>query len=116
MASFLRLVIIIIPHFQGGRMKSPICVCFLLLCSGLVQAQESPDQLRRHWDYDNAAPLNVKQAGLTDHNGVKVYDITYAAPVADRGALIGPNGGVVTAYLAVPPGKGPFAAVIFLDL
>src|SRR5260370_18351384 len=88
-------------------MKSHTCILLLLLCSGLVQAQESPDQLRRHWDYDASAPLNVKQAGLSDHNGVKVYDITYAAPVADRGALMGPNGGVGTAYLVVPAGEGP---------
>jgi dienelactone hydrolase len=94
-------------------MKSHACVFLLLFCPALAQSQESPDQLRRHWDYDTSASLNVKQAGVTDHDGVKVYNISYSAPVADRGALIGPNGGVVSAYLVVPAGKGPFAAVIY---
>jgi dienelactone hydrolase len=42
-----------------------------------------------------------------------VYDITYSAPASDRGVAIGPNGAIVTAYLVVPPGKGPFPAVIY---
>src|SRR5215831_18965291 len=54
-------------------------------------AQESQDQLLRHW----------------------VYDITYSSPVGDRGAAAGPNGGLVAAYLVVPSGKGPFPAVIY---
>ncbi len=94
-------------------MKSYCGFLLLLLCPVLAQQpQESPDQLRHHWDYDTAAPLNVKQAGVTDHNGVKVYDISYSAPIADRAAMIGPNGGVGPAYLVVPAGKGPFPAVI----
>ena len=78
-----------------------------------VFARESYDQLLRHWDYDKNAPLNVKQAGVKEREGAKVYDIAYSAPVGDRGALVGPNGGVVTAYLVVPSGKGPFPAVIY---
>lgn len=76
-------------------------------------AQESYDQLLRHWDYDKTAPLNIKQTGVQDRDGVKVYDVTYSSPVGDRRAAVGPNGGVVTAYLVVPPGKGPFPAVIY---
>lgn len=76
-------------------------------------AQESHDQLLRHWEYDKSAPLNLKQAGVQEREGVKVFDISYSAPVGDRGAAIGPNGGVVTAYLVVPAGNGPFPAVIY---
>ncbi|HKD59101.1 MAG TPA: hypothetical protein VKB47_01510 [Terracidiphilus sp.] len=76
-------------------------------------AQESQDQLLRHWDYDKSAPLNLKQIGITDKESAKVYDITYSSPVGDRGAAAGPNGGVVAAYLVVPSGKGPFPAVIY---
>jgi len=36
-----------------------------------------------------------------------------SSPVGDRGAAVGPNSGVVTAYLVVPSGKGPFPAVIY---
>lgn len=76
-------------------------------------AQQSQEQLLRHWEYDKTAPLNLKQLGVQDRDGVKVYDITYESPVGDRGTAVGPNGGVVTAHLVVPSGKGPFPAVIY---
>jgi dienelactone hydrolase len=87
--------------------------CVLLLLSPATLAQESLEQLSRHWDYDRRAPLDVKQRGLDVKNGVKILDISYAAPVDGRSASVGPNGGVVTAYLIVPSGRGPFPAVIF---
>src|SRR6516225_9067051 len=87
---------------------------FLPLCLfPLAFAQQSQDQLLRHWDYDRSAPLNVKEMGTQDREGVKVYDITYSSPVGDRGADVGPNGGLVAASLIVPSGKGPFPAVIY---
>lgn len=92
-------------------MKSHACLVFLLLTSGL--AQESYEQLLHHWDYDENAPLNFKQTAVRDRHGVKLYDISYSAPVGDRSAAVGPNGGLVTAWLVVPPGKGPFPAVIY---
>jgi len=87
--------------------------CVLLLLFSAALPQESFDQLRRHWDYDQRAPLEIKQKGLQVHDGVKVFDISYAGPVANRGASVGPNGGIVTAYLVIPPGPGPFPAVIY---
>ena len=92
-------------------MKSHACLVLLLLTSGL--AQESYEQLLHHWDYDENAPLNFKQTAVRDRHGVKLYDISYSAPVGDRSAAVGPNGGLVTAWLVVPPGKGPFPAVIY---
>jgi dienelactone hydrolase len=87
-------------------------VGFLLLSTAI--GQESYDQMLRHWDYDKSAPLNIKQAGVRDANGgVKVYDISYSSPVGDRAPAVGPSGGIVTAYLVVPPGKGPFPAVVY---
>jgi dienelactone hydrolase len=87
-------------------------VGFLLLSTAI--AQESYDQMLHHWDYDKTAPLNFKQAGVRDAGGgVKVYDISYSSPVGDRALAVGPRGGVVNAYLAVPPGKGPFPAVVY---
>jgi dienelactone hydrolase len=85
----------------------------VFLVTATAFAQKPPDQLLHHWDYDNNAPLNIKQAGLRNREGVKIYDISYSAPVADRGAAVGPNGGTVTAYLVIPAGKGPFPAVIY---
>src|SRR5215472_18596566 len=92
-------------------MKLRTLLTFLLFASAF--AQESQDQLLRHWDYDKSAPLNLTQIGVTDKESAKVYDITYSSPVGDRGAAAGPNGGVVAAYLVVPSGKGPFPAVIY---
>src|SRR5215467_9602143 len=92
-------------------MSNSIRLALLLL--GTTLLQQPFEQMVHHWDYDKNAPLGIKQAGARDLDGVKVYDISYSAPVADRGAAVGPNGGVVTAYLVVPAGKGPFPAVIY---
>lgn len=92
-------------------MKPFTCVLLLLLSAALPQ--ESFDQLRHHWDYDQSAPLDIKQKGVQLGDGAKVLDISYASPVGNRAALVGPNGGTVTAYLVVPPGRGPFPAVIY---
>ena len=87
---------------------------FLFLLSFPVLAQQTADQeFLKYWDYDKSAPLNMKQTGVEDHNGIKVYDITYSSPVGDRGSVVGPNGGNITAYLVVPRGKGPFPAVVY---
>lgn len=85
----------------------------VLLLLSTLYAQESYDQLLHHWDYDQHAPLNLQQQSARESDGIKIYDITYSAPVGDRSALAGPNAGVVTASLVVPPGKGPFPAVIY---
>ena len=59
--------------------------------------------LIRHFDYDQKAPLGIKQVGVQQRANATVYDITYDSP----------KGGVVPAYLVVPKGRGPFAAVIW---
>ena len=87
--------------------------CALLLLFSAPLPQESFEQLRHHWDYDERAPLDVEQRGTQIRDGVKIMDISYASPVGNRGASVGPNGGIVTAYLIVPPGRGPFPAVIY---
>ena len=66
-----------------------------------------------HWTYNKNAPLNIRQNGVQDRNGVSIQDITYLSPIADRGAGVGSDGVVVTAYLVLPPGKGPFPAIIY---
>ena len=84
-----------------------------LLLFSIPVVQESFDQLVRHWDYDKSASLNIRQAEVRQQGSVKVYDIAYSGPVGDRGPAVGPNGGVVTAYLVVPPGNGPFPAIVY---
>lgn len=67
-----------------------------------VANSQTPEMLV-HWDYDKTAPLGIKEVGLEKRGEVAIHDITYDSP----------KGGVVPAYLVVPKGKGPFAAVIW---
>ena len=61
-------------------------------------------ELVRLFDYDNRAPLDVRENKVEDKSGVRVHDITYLSP----------KGGRVTAYLVTPAGRGPFAGVVFM--
>jgi cephalosporin-C deacetylase-like acetyl esterase len=77
----------------------------LLIFAGwsVALAQESYPQLVRHFDYDRKSPLDIKEIGVEERDGVIVHDLTYASP----------KGGRVPAYLVVPAGTGPFAAILF---
>jgi dienelactone hydrolase len=81
-------------------MRIAVPVVLLLFCLPLP-AQDA--ELLRHFDYDREASLDIKEAGVERRGGVNVHDISYASP----------KGGRVPAYLVVPSGKGPFAAVIW---
>ena len=87
------------------------CVALLLVAAAF--AQESYDQLLHHWDYHKNAPLNIKQAGMEERDGITIHDISFSSPVSERSSAVGPNGGTVTAYLVVPSGRGPFPGVIY---
>ncbi len=55
--------------------------------------------------YDRSTPLGLRDKGVI--NGgypIKIHDISYASPTRGR----------VPGYLIVPPGKGPFPAVIYM--
>jgi cephalosporin-C deacetylase-like acetyl esterase len=73
----------------------------LLLCAVSSFAQDPA--LLRHFDYDRHTPLNIKQIGVQHREHANIYDISYDSL----------QGGVVPAYLVVPKGRGPFAAVIW---
>jgi dienelactone hydrolase len=90
-----------------------IFALFFILFPPAAFGQESYDSLLHHWDYDQRAPLNMKEAALEKRDGVSIYDISFASPVGNRSTFVGPNGGVVTAYLVVPPRPGPFPAAIY---
>jgi cephalosporin-C deacetylase-like acetyl esterase len=74
-----------------------------LLFASTLFAQTFDADLLRHFDYDQKAPLDIKEAGIEQRGDVAIHDISYASP----------KGGRVPAYLVVPRGKGPFAAVIW---
>jgi dienelactone hydrolase len=74
----------------------------LLLLAGMTangQHSSGPQAL----DYDATAPLDLQEAGVEQRGGVSVHDISYASPKSGR----------VPAFLVVPAGNGPFAAVIW---
>src|SRR6267378_6056060 len=89
-------------------MRMPLHLVPLVLLVGVLAFNALPSRaqdadLVRHFDYDKQAPLGVKELGVERRGDVTIHDITYASP----------KGGVVPAYLVVPKGKGPFAAVIW---
>jgi len=71
----------------------------------VVLAQNPPaiNELRRLFDYDQKAPLDIKEVGVLNRDGVQIHDLTYASPKSGR----------VTAYLVVPVGRGRFAGIVF---
>jgi len=73
----------------------------LLIAAWPLVAQNAA--LLQHFDYDQKAPLEVHELGIEMRGTVAIHDISY----------ISPKGGRAPAYLVVPTGKGPFAAVIW---
>ncbi|HXG65173.1 MAG TPA: hypothetical protein VNO70_08695 [Blastocatellia bacterium] len=86
-------------------MKQALCALLFVICGFQAAPAQvgSIQELSRLYDYDRKAPLDVQEKVIIERNGVKVYDISYASP----------KGGRVTAYLVAPPGRGPFAALLF---
>ena len=73
----------------------------LFLAATAVHGQEtSPTHA---FDYDPKAPLDIREVGVEQRGNVFIHDLSYASP----------KGGRVPAYLVVPKGKGPFAAVLW---
>jgi dienelactone hydrolase len=70
--------------------------------TAVLAAPQTPEMLA-HFDYDKKAPLGSKEIGVEKRGEVAIHDITYVSP----------KGGVVPAYLVVPKGKGPFAAIVW---
>ena len=89
-------------------MKKIIHLLLLIaLLGGTVVAQsEDFSKLRRMFLYDRTMPLDVREIGIENRDGIHVHDISYASP----------KGGRVTAYLVVPSGKGKFAGIIFMHM
>jgi dienelactone hydrolase len=81
-----------------------IDVRFLFAVPFLLMGTTLWAQDRTHaFDYDAKAPLGVEEAGIEHRGDVRVHDISYASP----------KGGRVPAYLVVPDGPGPFAAILW---
>lgn len=90
-------------------MKSLVHSLAFFLIVGFAAGQSdkkvtADSQTAAHWfDYDPKQPLDVHDKVIEQFDGGALHDITYASP----------KGGPVDAYLVVPTGKGPFAAILF---
>jgi dienelactone hydrolase len=79
-----------------------LLLIFILLISVSPLLAQDADLLRR-FDYDRAAPIELKEIAVERRGEIAIHDISYASPKSGR----------VPAYLVVPKGKGVFAAVIW---
>jgi dienelactone hydrolase len=73
------------------------------LCGMTLAQSQSIDELRRLFDYNQNAPLDIRTVSVINRNGVRIYDINYASPKSGR----------VTAYLVTPVARGRFAGIVF---
>jgi dienelactone hydrolase len=94
-------------------MNTRLCLTLglgLLLGAAAVQAggksEKSPprfEDLVREFDYDRNALLNIREEKKEEKDGATVIELSYDSP----------RGGRVPATLVLPPGKGPFAGILF---
>jgi dienelactone hydrolase len=61
------------------------------------------EDLVREFDYDRNALLNIREEHKEERDGATVIELSYDSP----------RGGRVPAALVLPPGKGPFAGILF---
>lgn len=79
-----------------------LSICLLAVL--LSQTTNQEGDRSRLYDYDPQTPPPAYQEKLVrETNGVKIFDASFASPKEGR----------VPMYVVVPPGKGPFAGVIF---
>jgi len=87
------------------RIASLFLVLLLQAATGPAQSDAPAfDQLAGHFDYPRTAPLNFDERGVERRGNVLIIDLTYDG---------GSDGDHVPAYLVVPHGDGPFAAILW---
>ena len=84
------------------RLASALSILFAIPLTTFAQCAQDAEVLH-HFDYDQKAPLGLKEIAVEQRGDIEIHDISYASP----------KGGIVPAYLVVPKGKGPFATVIW---
>ncbi|GCE15289.1 alpha/beta hydrolase family protein [Tengunoibacter tsumagoiensis] len=68
-----------------------------------ASANASYSSLVHQFDYNAKASLQVKEISVTQQDEVSIHDITYVS-----------EDHIVSAYLVVPTGQGPFAGALFM--
>src|SRR5262249_41348671 len=78
----------------------------LLMTSALAPATTGePDAQGALFQYDASVDLKLEEAGVDRQGDVSVHDIRFT-PIAGRDP--------VKAYVVVPPGRGPFAGILWV--
>ena len=88
-------------------MKKVVWLILLVAASCETQfaQNQSLNELRRLFNYDQNAPLDVKEVAVISRDRIRIHDITYASP----------KGGRVTAYLVEPAEKSRHAGIVDCD-
>ncbi len=91
------------------RFRFALCLVLLVGVVASHAAEKKPakpprfEDLVRQFDYDRNALLNIREEHKEERDGATVIELSYDSP----------RGGRVPATLVLPPGKGPFAGILF---
>jgi cephalosporin-C deacetylase-like acetyl esterase len=94
---------------MNGRFRFTLGLALLAGMFAAQAAEKKPakpprfEDLIREFDYDRNALLNIREEKTEERDGVTIIELSYDSP----------RGGRVPATLVLPPGKGPFAGVLF---
>ena len=87
-----------------GTIVSILLAAVSLLIAGCGGSDGEPASASTPFDYNASAPLAYRDNGVLNHDyPIKVHDVSFAS-----------GGRRVEGMLAVPPGNGPFPAVLYL--
>jgi hypothetical protein len=75
----------------------------LVVAPVALTQQPAPASSRGWFDYDHKQSLDIQETRRHERPGCTVVDLTYASA----------KGGRVPAFLVIPKGTGPFAAILF---
>jgi cephalosporin-C deacetylase-like acetyl esterase len=94
---------------MNPRLRFTLCPALLVAAIAAVAADKSAkspprfENLVREFDYARNALLNIREEHKEERDGVTVIELSYDSP----------RGGRVPATLVLPPGKGPFAGILW---
>ncbi|MEY2512483.1 MAG: hypothetical protein QOE26_3246 [Verrucomicrobiota bacterium] len=94
---------------MNPRLRFTLCLALLAGVVAVHAAEKKRakpprfEDLVREFDYDRNALLNIREEHKEERDGATVIELSYDSP----------RGGRVPATLVLPPGKGPFAGILF---
>jgi dienelactone hydrolase len=91
-------------HAVGNWLMAMLFGLLFLELGVSASANDAALDAAKVFGYDASKPLNVKMGTTEDVGGIKVSEISYDSPKIGR----------VPGYIVVPPGKGPFAGIVYM--